>query len=395
MRQLTAWLEARREILPAFFAMMMGALAVWLGMEALAPALEGNRYLYDFNVMLEGCKAGNLFYRLMWLLADLTEGSFLASMPAALGMAALGFAAAALERKGSPLAGTGVDGNGQVFSVMFWCASASMALGQILYGDWFAGGFVPTFASFLTVQVFLLFFGTRWKKAVTITLVCAGLTCPVCYWFQQNIVTPLGLPTFVCVSAGLLVVVPACTLLFSQLPWMTERERRPKRREPKGKLSPSAFFVHRVLGDVGAMVVWGSSLATIGMYAGAALSWVLNPTHPAYATGRLPLLLAVQVCTGALSVLFWYPKWKEEGGAFTFAGMVFASAIAVTYEARWQILVPTVLMGAAVFEPMVSGLLKAVRYRERIPAIFYIQLCIGLTCTAWSFVVMKVLEPLL
>ena len=66
--------------------------------------------------------------------------------------------------------------------------------------------------------------------------------------------------------------------------------------------------MHQIFGDIGQLTIWGSSWATIGMYVGGIISWVMNPLHPAYGSGNFPLLIMVQVVTGALAILIWYPK---------------------------------------------------------------------------------------
>ena len=384
---------SRREIMPAFIGTVVFAIALYALMTTVQPMLMGNDFIYDFGAMMTGCMEGDPLYYVAWFFADLTEGSFIAALPASIGMIVMGFVAAALERRGSPWAGTGVAGNGKIFTVMLVTTCLSLILGQVLYDGLFASGWIPTFATVLTVQVFVIFYGPELKKVATSLVVGTIVTCPVCYALLYGIVSPLGLPLFIAVSVGVAIVVPVCSLLFRLMPWMTipaPAEGANPTDQPKGR-----FFVGQVLGDIGQLTIWGSTWATVGMYVGGIISWVMNPLSPAYGSGNFPLLIMVQLVTGALAILIWYPKWKKTGMAFTFAGIVFASAIVSTSPPSWAIVIPTILIGAVVFAPLVEWVFKVFRFKGAYHPICLIQLAIFTVCTAWSFIVMYGVMPLL
>ena len=212
---------SRKEILPAFCITVVAAVALYALMSYLQPMLMNNNFIYDFGTMMTGCIEGSPLYRVAWFFADLTEGSFIAALPASIGMIIMGFVAAALERKKSAHAGTGVAGNGHIFTTMFVTTCLSLILGQLLYGGLFASGWIPTFATVLTVQVFVIFYGSDLKKVATSLILGTIVTCPVCYALLYGIVSPLGLPLFIAVSAGVAIVVPVCSLIFRLMPWMT------------------------------------------------------------------------------------------------------------------------------------------------------------------------------
>ncbi len=384
---------SRREILPAFIGTVAFAIALYLLMTAVQPMLMSNDLIYGFSTMMAGCMEGDPLYYIAWFFADLTEGSFIAALPASIGMIIMGFVAAALERRKSPWAGTGVAGNGKIFTVMFVTTCLSLILGQVLYDWMFTSGWIPTFATALTVQVFVIFYGPELKKVATSLIVGTVVTCPVCFALLYGIISPLGLPLFIAVSIGVAIIVPACSLLFRLMPWMTipaPTEGPNPTDQPK-----SRFFVSQVLGDIGQLTIWGSTWATVGMYVGGIISWVMNPLSPAYGSGNFPLLIMVQLITGALAILIWYPKWKRTGMAFTFAGIVFASAIVSTYPPSWTIVIPTILIGAVVFAPLVEWVFKVFRFKGSYHPICLIQLSIFTVCIAWSFVVMYGVMPLL
>lgn len=393
-----AVIYSRKKVLPAFLVVVISAIVLYFIMNAIQPYLIENAFIFDFLSMMFGCMEGSFFYKVMWFFADLTEGTFLASIPGSIIMVIMAFVAASLERKKSPHAGTGVDGNGHIFTKVFICAIVTLFLGQVLYGRFFHYGWIPTFAAVLSVQIFVIFFGTTIPKLITSTLVGTVLTFPICLLIMNYFTAPLGLPLFVSVAFGLVITVPLCSAIFHMIPWMMKQDpaqvQDPEAAQsPAPVMSESKFFVHRVFGDIGELVIWGSSLATIGMYVGAIISWILNPLHPCYAAGNFPLVMCAQICTAALAVFIWYPKWKKEGWAFTFASVVFVSAILSTYSNAWQVVIPTIIVGAIPFAPLVDWLLKTVKYKGWMHVIFYIQVCIGIVCTLWSFVVMYLIVP--
>ena len=88
---------SRKEILPAFCITVVAAVALYALMSYLQPMLMNNNFIYDFGTMMTGCIEGSPLYRVAWFFADLTEGSFIAALPASIGMIIMGFVAAATD----------------------------------------------------------------------------------------------------------------------------------------------------------------------------------------------------------------------------------------------------------------------------------------------------------
>lgn len=390
---------SRKEILPAFFAVFIGAIILYSIMNAVQPFLMNNRYIFAFNDLIAGCIQGSFFYKVMWLFVDLTEGSFMASVPAAILMCIMAFVAASLEKKKSIHAGTGVDGNSRIFTRMFIAAITSLILGQLIYGSFFSNGWIPTFAAVLSVQVFVMFYGATPAKLITETLVGTVLTFPVCCFMLEYIAKPLGVPLFVAISLAIFVIVPVCSWIFKLMPWMMQKDSVPDQTVTEVTTtpvpSPTRFFVNRVFGDIGELTMWGSSLATFGMYIGAIISWLMNPLNPCYGAGILPLMIFAQIVTAALAIFIWYPRWKKNGWAFTFVGIVFVSAILITFPSHWLVVIPTIIIGAVVFAPLAEWVLKIFRYNGQFHPIAYLQLGISFVCIAWSLFLRYVLLPVL
>lgn len=403
---------SRKEILPAFIGTIVGACLLYGAMTAALPLFASNAILPGFGDFLVGCMEGSSFHKVYWFFADLTETTFLASMPATIGLVIGGFVAAHLERTKSPLAGTGVDGNGKIFTKMFFSSAVSLILGILFFGNVWPGfnGWIPTFAALLVVQPLIIHFGTSVPKLITCIIAGTFTTFPVAYYLIHLVVTPLGVPLFVGVSAAVAIVVPILAAILRALPWMAPNpapvegeanaaEAGASTDEPAIP-SPTTFFINRVLGDVGELSIFGSSIATALMYVGAIIAWMLNPLEPAYGAGNMPLLIASQICCAALSIFIYYPNWKSKPFEFTFAGVVCTSAVvggiaATGTSADLVIAILTVLMSAIVFVPIVNKVVELFKYRGTYPIIALIQLGIFPVVTAWALLINHVIVPML
>ena len=169
--------------------------------------------------------------------------------------------------------------------------------------------------------------------------------------------------------------------------------------EPK-EPSPATFFVNRVFGDIGELAITGSSISTVLMYTGAIVAWIMNPFEPAYGAGNLPLLIASQIIVAALAIFIYYPKWKRDGFIFTFAGVVFVSAIVGGYcatgtPADFIIAGTTILIGAVVFAPLIEAIMTLFKFNGSYPAIPLIQAGIFPLVTAWALLLNSVIVPVL
>ena len=263
---------SRKNVLPAFLGIIIGAGALLAVMLLLQPQLMNNALIFSFNDVAAGAAAGDWFYRLMWVLEDFTEGTFMVSIPGTVCLVAFALIAARLEKKKSAHMGSGVDGNHRILWKMMLCALIAVIIGQLLYGPSTFGsyGWIPTFGAFLSVQVLITHFGATAAKLASITVLGALITFPCCLFFLHFVVNPLGIPLFCCVAFGLVVAVPVCTEILRLLPWMKQADPAPAPSADDDlpappPLSENKFFFHRVFGDIGELVVWGSSLSILAM----------------------------------------------------------------------------------------------------------------------------------
>lgn len=398
--------HTRGEVLPALVCTIAGACLIYVAMTAALPLFANNAVLPGFLDFLGACIAGSPLAQIYWLFADFTETTFLASLPATIGLVVGVFIAAHLERTHSPHAGTGVDGNSGIFTRMFLSAVAAVVLGIVIFGHTWPGfvGWIPTFAALLVVQPLIIHFGASPAKLATCVLLGTIITFPIAHLLITYVVTPLGVPLFVGVSAAVTIVVPILAAICRALPWMAP-EAKPAPENGEGAdisftPSPFAFFINRVLGDIGELTVYGSSIGTALMYAGVIVAWTLNPLEPAYGAGNLPLLIASQIICGALSVFIYYPNWKSKPFEFTFGGIVFTSAIVGgicvtgTYV-DFIVAGLTIVIGAVAFVPIINSVLKAFKFDGRFPAIALIQLGIFPVVTVWALLLNHIIIPML
>ena len=392
---------SRKNVLPAFLGILIGAGILLAVMLLLQPKLMNNAAIFSFADVMAGCAEGSFFYQFIWVLEDLTEGTFMVSIPGTVCLVAFALIAAYLEKKKSPHMGSGVDGNHRILWKMILSAVVALIIGLLVYGpSTFATyGWIPTFGAFLSVQVLIVHFGSSPAKLATIAIVGALVTFPCCLFFLRYVVNPLGIPLFCCVAFGLVVAVPVCTEIFRLLPWMKKTDPAPapvpEDELPMPVMSENKFFFHRVFGDIGELVVWGSSLSILAMYVGVIISWVMNPLHPAYSMGNLPMMIFAQITTAALAIFIWYPKWKKNGWTFTFGSVVFSSAVIITYSNHWLVVALTIIVGAVIFSPLIDWLIRTFNKKGRYHVIFYIQIAIGCCVAIWSLILKHLLIPLL
>lgn len=127
-------------------------------------------------------------------------------------------------------------------------------------------------------------YGKSLKKVITSIIIGAVVPFPICFMLMAYVTIPLGLPGFISVSLGLIITIPIVHKIVMLLPWMKEKENIPEAVSETDDVSapykPNSFFIHRVFGDVGELVIWGSSWSIIAMYIGSIITWILNPNHP-------------------------------------------------------------------------------------------------------------------
>lgn len=393
--------HSRKAVVPAFIGLLAVAAGLYFLLRWVADLSAEHTLLYDFGTLMGGCAEGSISYRILWFLTDITEGTFVGSLPASILVVVGSFIGAYLERRKSPHAGSGVDGNGAIFTVLACSGFASLILGQLVYGFWFDDGFLPTFAAFLSVQAMLLAFqAKRVSQAATVVVLGTLLNVPLCFFFIQYFTSPNYLPLFCAVGLSIIITVPVCSEIMHRLPWMKEAPTEEAASEDVAEEEATAneetlpvhgethFFIHRVFADVTEQILWGSSIGGMLMYVGAILGVILNPAHAGF---NMVAVIPMQILTAALAVFVWYPKWKKDGWAFTFPALLFVSAVTITYPNTPQILIPTVLIAVFGILPLLGWLLKVTKYNGRWAVIVFVLISVCSLCIPWGFFVGHVL----
>jgi len=402
---------SRIKVLPGFLAMMGLAAVVYIGMTLIQPSLMGSTALFDWAGLMAGCTEGTLLWRLIWIIIDFSQGTFMASVIGT-GTLLIGLIIAVrLSKKGSAHMGTGVDGNQNIMLKMVICAFLGLAFSQVVAAvcgaigganPFATYGWIPTFAVFISVQVLMIFHGTTPAKMITIVILSPILTYLASLAVLKFLVVPVGLPLFCCVAYGLMISIPVTQEILRVLPWTKNPDPAPAVAEAPAAEAPAPvvhsenhFFIHRTFGDIGELVVWGSSIAAILMYVGCIINWFINPLNVGYSAGNFGMLIAGQIATSALAVFIYYPRWKKNGWTFTFGGIIFTTAILVTYANHWVIVASTILIGALVFGPLIDFLLKTLNKNGRFHPIVFIQMAVGTGTMLWAFAIKFCLYPLL
>ena len=381
-----------KNILPGFIFVLFLAFGFYKLIQFSMPIGAENSYLKPSADILTGVVEGNFIDRLYWSIMDWTQGSFLGLLPSSLGMLVFSFVGAFLERKKSKYMGTGIDGIGFIFSKIAMASFIGSLLNLFVWSDLLSNGWSVSFAPFLTIVSYMMFYGVSLSKVITIIIVSVILAFPLSHYSMVYITTPLGLPAYVAVAIGLVVMVGITYVLFKFMPWMhTEEDSSAYIEEDTSEevtdesgsksdnmvnetkkntviLKESIFFVHRVFGDFGELNFWGSSYAGMAMVIGGVISVILNQNHGA---PNLDVLILCQLITAALSVLVYYKEWKQNGWAYTFGSILLTSAIVATYPNTPQILIPTIIVAAVLCPWAIRKVVEITRLGEKVPAIFF------------------------
>lgn len=383
----------RKKIVPAYIATVLAIILLFAAMSSIEPLIESNAYIPGFVDILLKAAEGSFLHRVFWFFGDMTEAYFFKSIFATAGLIIFAVIADSLERKGRPFMGVPALGG----SGMFWPVIAAAVIGLIITNIVYfeAGAWTPTFAPFVsTAPTLVLLFGRSPKKIVTSGVLAGFLTYPVSNWLFMNVANPLGIPGFCGVALGMGIVTIICIELCRIIPWMNEKDPVKETKEPNkeeaGPMEGSKLFYTRMLADPGEPVFWGSPLATVGLYSGAIIGWLLNPNSINYASGRFPVFLFGTLLTAATALFVWYPKYLKSGFAFTFICAVTTGSVLNTYSIPMVTLILTVIVSAAVVPALVHFLLEKIKITQRWHPCPIALICLGLVSGIWSMIIMNV-----
>lgn len=289
--------------------------------------------------------------RIEWAIGDWGDAQFYKSWIGGLFLILGAFAAYFLEKSGSKLKGFGISyGTGLFLSVIAAEILADI-ISNVLYIPliWLdpvaaKAGWIPTFipvCSFAAGAV--LSFGGDWKKVLTAAVFGGVIGCPGSWFICKYLAIPFGMP----VAIGNVGVMVIGSILihetFRYLPWMKKQTIGP---EPVAAPAPAPtgpvklnhegcnqdlLFVRRVLADLNECSFFGSEVASIFMIVGLVIHFMLNTKNPAYGTGLLGAVLAVQFFASGIGLFMYWPLFKEKGWIATFVPVVTLGPVAVMF----------------------------------------------------------------
>lgn len=359
---------SRVQILPAFIAVIIFAFALYGVMVSIQPGLIGSSGIIDYATW-ETKAADEPLYRFLWLIGDMTEAHFHKTILGGIGLVLFAFIAYILARTNSKWQGFTISGGANTFLWVFISSLLGLALSVYLFGDNISNGWVPTFVPFVSVPAaVVLVYGGGWKNTLTAAILGSLFTFPISTLIIEKILTPWNLPGLsgntLGMCFGAIIVFEMC----HALPWM----KMPEKIETEDletseeviteeiKLNNS-WFIRRLLADLTECNFFGNEWASAGLIIGSLISWVLNPSHPAYGSLVFPALLLSQFLTGAISIFVYYDNWKKYGWYPTFlSGVSIAPAIVLFFGGSMQSVLAGSIIGAIAAPPLANFISKNV-----------------------------------
>ncbi len=376
---------SRMEILFGFLSSLLLAVCLYLVLIAVYPAVEGNNITTSFGDI----QLGSVEYVLM----DISQLTFLFSPLSCAVMILLSLFAAYLERKGSKYMGTGVGGNGHIFTIMLAVAIVSVIFSELIY-TYALGltGFVPTLASFLFFHHLVMFYGVNTKKIISIFVVTTLLATPICFLVRLCLVDSINLPLFISATVGAIIFMPIAHFTFKLMPWMTKDDSKPEVVKPK--YSPNIWFIHQLIGDIAETGVNGSSIAGMGLVIFTTISYLLNPLSTGAGIGVFPITVFAMMVTGALAIFIYYPYYNTKP-ILSFTSILVVAAVMVTYSTSWLVVVCTIVYAAIVPTPVTGWVLKVSKYKGDYCIFPLIMLAVSVVAIPWCIFVNLVLVALI
>ena len=386
--------KSRKEIVKPLLFSLLAACALYGGLIEITPLVSGNTLIHGMGDIMENYATGGFLAQIEYLLFDISNFTFLFTPLATVAMFIAALVAGYLERKGSKYMGTGVDGNGAIYTAQLLFSILFTLIGELLYGDLFAPlGFVPTLATYLFFQHFVMYYGVSAHKILTIGITTTLLATPCCLLARILFIDTLGLPMFIAVATGSLLFFPLGHMLFRLMPWMTPRDRSLEAPIVKHETSKFTWFVNQLLGDMGQLGVSGSSLSSIALIAFCVISYCLNPLSTGFAAGLLPITLLAILVTGALTIFLFYPYY-DKMPVVSFGSMVTVAAFIVTYPTSMPIVILSIIYSVIVPVPVTAWVFKVTNYKGQFCIFPLVMLAIIASVVPFSLFIKLVLVPL-
>lgn len=362
-------MRSRLRLLPELLGVVAFAFLLYWVMLALEGPLESSAVLFSFEDQL--AETSGPLYLFLWLLADVSEAEFYASVLGGVGIISFAFIAYLLDQRGSRWRGYPISYGTGLWPWILASTLIGLAISVYLFGGLLLpeSGWIPTFVPFVSVPAGVVFiYGRGWHVALTGGILGALVTFPIAYLLILYVFEPLALPVVIANVTGMwlggIIVFELCRFL----PWMRREESAPPEGEdipeadeptdlpqPPPAVDPTArgWFGRRVLAEFSEAQFYGTEIASLGLLLGTLLSWVLNPLHPALGSGLLPAILLSQVVAASVGVFLHYERWRELEWYPTFVPVVsVAPATVLAYGGTMQSILAGAVLGAIAGPPV-------------------------------------------
>lgn len=299
-----------------------------------------------------------------WVVGDISEFAFYKHEFASIGLLAGAALAYFGSRNGKAWAGFPICYGTGLWPWLIISSLLGLLLSNLLWG-WMlsAQAWQPTFVAFVSLPAaMVLLFGRGWRVAVSGALLGATLVTPTALLIVNHVCNPLDLPAVV---GSVLGMAFASLLAFQLCRWFPTlvrgREVQSQQAKPATPApAPSygaAWVLRRILADFSEAPFFGNELASLGLLAGVALAFLINPHSPAYGSGLLPALMGGQLLSAAIGVLLWRKQWIRLGWYPTYIPLVSVVPAAIlTLGASMSVILPSALLGAVIAPPFATAM---------------------------------------
>jgi hypothetical protein len=324
--------------------------------------------LVNYTTIEKGAAENNLFYKILWIIGDMTEPNFYKSYLGGIGLLAGSMIAYALDKKNSKFKGFSIAYGSGLWPWVFIASFISLIISNIIYGNNLNNGWFPTFVPFVCVGAATVFiYGGGWKNVLTGAILGALFTSPISYMVITYVCVPTGLPGVIGSVAGMWIGSIICFEIFKLLPWMklpeatgteetavtSETEIDPKR------LHPNRFFVRRIIADFSEPVFASNEYVGMGIILGTLISWILCTLEPVYGAGILAAMIFSQILTGAVSVYVYWHHWMERTWFPSFPSMVsVAPGLTLFYGGSIPVAVIAAILGGIICPPLADLVIR-------------------------------------
>lgn len=324
-----------------------------------------------YSEIVRGVMDNKLFYKVIWIIKDFSEGQFYGGLFAGIGVILGAVIAWRLDVKNSKYAGIRISYGLNIWPWVFASQVLTITISvfvlqhlSFLDNDIFT--WLPTFLFLVGApQAIMCTYGPNIKALFTGSILGALLTLPIANWIALYIMEPLNMPNtisnyFALASAGT-IVMQTCKLL----PWIKKKEfqliNEPSnlgKDEIQEMLNRPDWIIRRTLADFTDPLFYGNEIATIFLILGAMIDWFINSKHGFLGSQIFPAILFSQLLSGGVAVYLYGKKHLENGWYPTYIPVVsIAPFCVISFGPKLSVILFSSILGGIIGPPF-AGLLN-------------------------------------